>query len=91
MCIFQISGNSLLLALQLNISTISFKQNCKIKIIKLGDMSSTEFDPDSLLLNSLKILHCETKGSDNYFPGKICSLGTFKGSLSISYIDAKNR
>ena len=87
---FQISGNCLLLTMHFKNSTKSFKQNCKTKINMLGDIPSNEFVPDLHLLNLLKTLHCETRISDKYLPGKLLSLGTLTGSLSISYADAKN-
>ena len=75
MCaVFQIFGNCSLLIIQLNNSTISFKQNCKTKINLLGDIPSTQFAPDLHLLNSLRISHCETKISDKYISGKIFRL-----------------
>ena len=55
----------------------------------LGDIPSTEFVPELHLLNSLRILHCETKISDQYTPGKKLSLETLKNSLSILYTDAE--
>ena len=62
MCaIFQISGNCLLLTVQLKSSTKLFKQYCKTKINILGDMPTTDFVPDFHLLNSLSISQCETK------------------------------
>ena len=71
MCgIFQISGNWFLLTMQLNSSTISFKQNCKTKIYMLEDIRSTEFVPDLQLLNLLRFSHCAPKISDKYIPGK---------------------
>ena len=84
MCaIYQITGNSLLLTMQLSSSTISMKQNSETKINMLGDTPSTEFVPDLHLLHSLRISHCETKLSDNYIHGKRLSLGTSNVSLSI--------
>ena len=69
--IFQITGNCVLLTMQLNNSTKSFKHNCKTKTNMLGDIASTEFVPDLHILNSLRISHCETKICDRYFHEKI--------------------